>query len=270
MFNHKLLHYHYEKVLKETEHFFENKSIVLVGPSEQLTTTSLGSKIDSFDHVARMNWQWPVHKDREENYGSRTDILFHACSSSRDLKEQLPNELPEKDKTPKIVFYEYGYKTEELVLWCNKHNIPHYNISSLYYLLRFKTGTYPFTGNVATHMLLDTKLNSLMLYGFNLYQGKTYKEYFSEGNIEFLLKSKNTKKKITKIWKHDLQLSALHLKTLSQDSRINFESEFHKTISPKITTYLIIRKIIMKIIYRLSCLRPKQYNLMKTRVTKST
>ena len=58
-----------------TGKYFDNKRIVLVGPSPHLIRKNLGKFIDSFDVVVRVN-ELGVVGEMSKDYGSRTDISF--------------------------------------------------------------------------------------------------------------------------------------------------------------------------------------------------
>ena len=58
----------------------DGKRIVIVGPSPHLVDQNIGSTIDDYDVVCRVNDIIPVSELRKD-YGKRTDILFHNCST---------------------------------------------------------------------------------------------------------------------------------------------------------------------------------------------
>ena len=71
--------------------YFDNKRIVLVGPSPHLIRKNLGKFIDSFDVVVRVN-ELGVVGEMSKDYGSRTDISFLTLTD-----ESLPIYMKMKD-----------------------------------------------------------------------------------------------------------------------------------------------------------------------------
>lgn len=68
---------------------FENKRVVLVGPSPHLINKGLGKFIDSFDTVVRVN-ELGVSKNYYSDYGSRTDVAFLSISEeSIDIYREM-------------------------------------------------------------------------------------------------------------------------------------------------------------------------------------
>lgn len=69
--------------------FIHNKSVVVVGGSNNIVGTGLGNKIDSYDTVVRVNFHWPCPfrydptfmTDCTEDIGCRTDILTMALTT---------------------------------------------------------------------------------------------------------------------------------------------------------------------------------------------
>jgi hypothetical protein len=58
---------------------FKNKRVAIVGPSPHLIGTKSGPVIDQYDIVCRVNQVAAI--DHEEDYGARTDIVFHNCGT---------------------------------------------------------------------------------------------------------------------------------------------------------------------------------------------
>jgi len=67
----------YEKN-EELSELLKGKKIALVGPSTNLKDKKMGSFIDSFDLVIRPGQLTEIPKTEHEDYGSRTDIIFHS------------------------------------------------------------------------------------------------------------------------------------------------------------------------------------------------
>ena len=56
--------------------FVKGKSVVFVGPAPYLMGKGWGKKIDQYDIVVRTGGSPPVPKDRQKDYGSKTDIWY--------------------------------------------------------------------------------------------------------------------------------------------------------------------------------------------------
>jgi hypothetical protein len=57
-----------------------NKRVVIVGPAGYLTGKGNGKLIDEYDIVVRPNY-FALPSDMHEDYGSRTDVMYHNMAS---------------------------------------------------------------------------------------------------------------------------------------------------------------------------------------------
>lgn len=71
------------RISHKLEPFISNKRVAIVGGADHMLHTGLGSKIDSYDTVVRVNLHWPspraymhLKKDATEDIGCRTDVLI--------------------------------------------------------------------------------------------------------------------------------------------------------------------------------------------------
>ena len=60
--------------------FFDNKTVALVGPANNLIGKNKGKLIDSFDIVARLNDSYIIDEHQYADYGSRCDVLLNTCN----------------------------------------------------------------------------------------------------------------------------------------------------------------------------------------------
>lgn len=67
--------------------YVANKRIALVGPASTLQETEMGSFIDSFDLVVRLNHAWPLPEQFQQDIGRRVDIIYH----NMNFKDQPMN-----------------------------------------------------------------------------------------------------------------------------------------------------------------------------------
>lgn len=70
------------RISHRLEPFVSNKRVAIVGGADHMVGTNLGSKIDSYDTVVRVNLHWPsprafgCKKDFTKDIGCRTDVII--------------------------------------------------------------------------------------------------------------------------------------------------------------------------------------------------
>lgn len=70
------------RISHRLEPFISNKRVAIVGGADHMVGTNLGSKIDSYDTVVRVNLHWPsprafsCKKDFTKDIGCRTDVII--------------------------------------------------------------------------------------------------------------------------------------------------------------------------------------------------
>ena len=159
------------------------KKVIIVGPAAYMLGSQNGKFINSFDFIVRVNHAIPI--EHPEDYGDRTDILYHILSR-RNLKSS------EKKLIGK----------EEIALWkrsglkwlVSRHDIisrriremgPRLNGAFPWVCIRAKFYTKirqavrrsPNTGVVAISHLLTSPLKELHICGFDFYRSGVYAGY---------------------------------------------------------------------------------------------
>ena len=162
------------------------KKVIVVGPSPHLENKSMGSLIDSYDIVCRLNEVFPT--DMEKDYGSRTDIAFWSIPNAglKDFREMIKQER-EKMSNIKLVV-------------CPRHSLhvtpyhegnfnPNNNIFKNYESLEIENdfchigdelntefeksiGCHPSVGTLALLSLLKCDFKKLYICGMSFYQTK--------------------------------------------------------------------------------------------------
>ena len=70
------------KISNKLNNYLKQKSVIIVGPSQNLIGKLKGKFIDSHDIIVRLNKCWKIPKELEKDYGSRTDILWHCMKET--------------------------------------------------------------------------------------------------------------------------------------------------------------------------------------------
>lgn len=172
----------------ETEYYdwLRGKRVIIVGPAGYLQGRGKGEWIDSFDVVVRVNHAVPV--SFPEDYGKRTDVLYHILSRrnqtgnpfAKVLVEREEIELWKKEGVEWLVCRhasasnrakEMGPKINGLLKWCCIHHSFTTRITQ-----SFNSKT-PNTGVAAIIHLLASDIASLDIVGFDLYASGVYSGY---------------------------------------------------------------------------------------------
>lgn len=196
---------------------YENKSIVLVGPSEYITRTSHGNMIDSFDIVVRMNNQWPVSDLLCGSIGKRTDVLYHCCNSDYNISRMLIDDLTDI----KLLCLQRGVQYKLLSQYCDNLKIQYINISSIYrsiyniYNIRLNTGI------VAISHILSHRIKNLHLVGMTFNKQRYYDGYLGHGADASYWEDGYP----NFIWKHDAQLQYDLFNSVLKNDKVTIDDE---------------------------------------------
>lgn len=166
-----------------------NKKVVLVGPAPYLQGKGMGKLIDSYDIVVRPN-NFIIPEKLQNDYGSRTDIMFHnyGTSSMLELREQI-DDFPEEYKALKMLCcsaIKSMHSEKDYLSWpddyesavlenmksVNKHNLPCYWIGVRDYKKLYKAVKAELnTGLASLMILMHYPVSRLFLLGFDFYKG---------------------------------------------------------------------------------------------------
>tara|TARA_R100000995_G_scaffold71200_1_gene39844 strand:+ start:2113 stop:2850 length:738 start_codon:yes stop_codon:yes gene_type:complete len=178
----------------------EGKRVAVVGPAPYLIGSGDGAKIDEYDLVVRPN-AFSVPSDLRQDYGSRTDIMFHNLGTpwQEGLKEQIKNDQ-ESFKNLKMVgclATKSQHSETNFLSWpeghvsnvvrnfneINKYDVPFYWIGNKdYRTLYNEIGVEPNTGIMTITVLLRYPVSELFVTGFSFYlQGNTHDATYYQG-----------------------------------------------------------------------------------------
>ena len=178
--------------------FIANKRVVIVGPSPCLQGSGDGKIIDSFDVVCRPNHFW-TNDELKNDYGSRTDILFHNFGTDwiPGLKDNIENHKEDFNALKMLVcplIYGTRIKEDNYMSWDEDHigdvvhNAESINTNDIpfewigvkkYQEIYNMIGCQPYTGTLSVLMLLECPVAELYVTGFDFYQtDKAYADGF--------------------------------------------------------------------------------------------
>ncbi len=235
--------------------YFDNKRIVLVGPSPHLIRKNLGKFIDSFDVVVRVN-ELGVVGEMSKDYGSRTDISFLTLTD-----ESLPIYMKMKEEVNydhlKAVVCpgdEYNYnpiaqssKTQNVKEYFNSIdlNVDFFHIKTPTFEERCKIfECFPTTGSVTIYELLNHNYKELYICGFSFYTTKF--RYSPKGMEYYRIPEKNQHKHNFRAPGHNIRQEIKVLKSITKNnSKINGDKLFRRIILSKTNLYYDIRRFIV-------------------------
>jgi hypothetical protein len=238
---------------------FDNKRIILVGPSPHLMGKKLGNFIDSFDVVIRVN-ELGVIEEMTQDYGSRTDVAFLTLTDN-----SLPIYMKMKDEVIqnhlKLVVCpgdEYNYdptsnspETKNVKEYFNylDLDVDFYHIKVPTFDERCKIfGCFPSTGSLTIFELLNHNYKELYICGFSFY---TTKFRYSPKGMEYFRIHLGTKSKQNYRWSgHNTRQEIKVLKEITRNhSRVDGDKFFRRIILSKTNLYYELRRFI---IYKLN------------------
>lgn len=153
------------------------KRLALVGPSVSIVGQGLGDKIESYDYVVRMNFQWPIPEQIVVDVGRRMDILYHCCNGDYPISDLLTEEFT---KT-KFVCYERNIDARVLRRFCDQCNMPSLDVTEEYVGLSKKLACSVNTGTVVISHLLKFDISELFIAGVTFYKECYYEGYKGHG-----------------------------------------------------------------------------------------
>tara|TARA_B100000965_G_C19591860_1_gene758317 strand:+ start:2478 stop:3266 length:789 start_codon:yes stop_codon:yes gene_type:complete len=237
------------------KNYFENKRIVLVGPSPHLIGKNYGEFIDDFDVVIRVN-ELGVVSEMAKDYGSRTDIAFLAL---HDISESIFLKMKEEVnyKSLKLVIHpgdEYNFdpisqtgKTKNTREYFKSLdlNVNFHHIEDPPYEERCKIfGCFPSTGSVSILEILKYNFTEFYICGFSFY---TTKFSYSPKGMEYMRIPKvNQHKHNIRKSGHDTRQEVKILRQILKNYKnINGDYLFRKIILSKTNLYYEIRRFII-------------------------
>ena len=158
------------------------KRVALLGPANSVVGSKAGALIESYDLVARLNFQWPIQADLRADIGERMDILYHCCNGDLEIESLFRSGLA---GTVKFVCWQFNVDSWKLAQYCEDAGVPSLDVESVYEELLDATGTFPNTGTVAISNLLQYEIDELYIHGISFYQDPYHPNYRATGIAEY-------------------------------------------------------------------------------------
>lgn len=180
-----------EKPQEELQEYFNNKNIIIIGPSATVKDDCKSIVVDDYDIICRLNNHWKYKIGDHKYIGHRTDVLYHCLNpdqySSDDLKFL-------KQKGIKLILrneLKYNQWKADIFNKRNRHiGIDYYcTPNKLFKQLENKLGCNPSTGVLLIEYLLSFEIGLLTVVGFDFYQTL----YLDKKDDYFLNKIQNNK-----------------------------------------------------------------------------
>jgi hypothetical protein len=140
--------------------------VVLVGPSPNISGLKLGSLIDSYDVVVRVNASFLATRTHPEDYGERIDTLYYTNDITRC--NLLNYEIKEGNMDKKI---KYITTWQHIIKGAHPIPFPHTSIfDTKSTMFHTKINNYKNTGTkAALHILIDPNVTELFIIGFSFH-----------------------------------------------------------------------------------------------------
>ena len=209
----------------EAEFFADlvGKRVIIVGPAGYVK--GMGDKIDSYDTVVRVNHALPIAFP--EDYGSRTDVLYHILSHWDGTAKTVVTE-------EEVASWETDWIVSRHAPWSAsiRRVGPYLEVRKwtamsheFFFTVRKEIGSLsPNTGVSAIAHLLLSDLKSLDVIGFDFYRSGVYKGYGDVGEKENALR-------INENW-HDTDAQLRYLAVLQRrDNRLHFDETLKEIIN---------------------------------------
>jgi len=197
--------------LPDSFHDLKDASILIVGNGPSAATSELGSKIDNFDLVVRINNY--VTQGLENRVGSRTDIWVNGANQGLKKRQDLPEKI--LVMIPPVVLKQKGSAIHTRItkrLGTDQYTMLPLNIMNH---LEGSCGLdRPTTGFFAIYFFYLLGVD-ITLHGFDFFVGST--AHYFDGPLKRWLKERGLIKKAAK---HDVSGEKSFIETLIQKGRI--------------------------------------------------
>ena len=163
---------------------YKGKRIIVVGPASSSTSYMPGEEIDKFDYIIRINKSTLNLLGKEEQLGSRTDILYHCCDEDRITGGGPIDKNILIRQHNQFIIYTYAEEKLEYNFYrmINKNPTIHFfkTPPRYYYDLKNKyKANIPSTGLQALNHILSCEFKELHITGFTF-----FKTNYSDGYVD--------------------------------------------------------------------------------------
>jgi hypothetical protein len=156
-----------------TEHEFlgglAGKTVALVGSAASATGTGLGYQIEAHDVVCRVNWSCPVPRRMERDIGTRTDVLYHILTPTGRLRAGVPAWRRARVGMVVSVHASDRPRVRRYKLLAGAGGPPLLVLENHRREMYDRLGTKANTGVLALAHLLQSGLERLTVYGFDMF-----------------------------------------------------------------------------------------------------
>lgn len=171
---------------------FKDKRVVVIGGADSAFKEKLGTVIDSFDVVVRVNKGVEVVDQFSDFIGKRTDVLFHCFFE--DVAQggsPITPELWKKHHVKLLLMSHnsacsnYAYRNFYNFLFKTKGKVPFVQVSKEQHHANFEAlhGVAPTTGFIAIKTILDSLPKELYITGITFFKTAHQQEY-RKGTVE--------------------------------------------------------------------------------------
>jgi hypothetical protein len=196
----------------------EGRRVVLTGPADYPVGAGQGNWVDSFDWVARINFQWPIPEPLVPDLGRRMDVLYHCCNADYSVDRLF---VAGFEKTG-FVCMEHQAHSLRLKRRCRAMGIPCLYTTETRARLTRALGHPPSTGLTAVEHLLSLPIRELQLYGITLWHAPYYPGYAGDGARNASGKRAGVRRRV---WRHAPRAERKYLLELAaRDSRLRVDS----------------------------------------------
>lgn len=187
---------------QEYGEYLKGKRVIMVAHAASMEGSKMGSFIDSYDVVVRINEAVPIPEDLLEDVGTRCDVLYSSLAPQfRITKDKLYQ--PFLDLGTTVICRPTPLKTnriEEIKLY--SHDVTYWYdrlataLEDVDLAVRvvgqepYRThtakmnGRLPLTGFAALWDLLEFKIEEVYMIGFNFFVGGSYEQYHANPKSE--------------------------------------------------------------------------------------
>lgn len=189
----RLAYYQRKALLPFDKSWFEGKRVAIVGGGDSVLKEPLGTYIDGFDVVVRVNKGVEVIDEQKEYVGTRTDVLVHSFFQDKSGIGQsyVTLDLWKKHSVEKVVFcynlYNslYGVQLQNF-LFSDKGNHTVYDLSKEIDDRNIATIApfLPTTGLIAINTILNSLPSEIYITGFTFFKTPHNAKY-REGSLVY-------------------------------------------------------------------------------------
>lgn len=185
--------YEREVLIPFEEYWFKDKRVAIVGGSDSVLKEKLGSYIDDFDVVIRINKGVGVIDLQSEYTGSRTDFLFHTFfDDGTKGGSPITLDLWNRHKVGRLIFMSnffcssFGFTTIHNFVKMTARQVRFSQVPEPYFIENKKI-VHPYTpttGFVAINTVFQCRPKELYLTGLTFFK-TPHNDAYRDGNLKF-------------------------------------------------------------------------------------